>query len=90
MTLPLPSLLSPLSPNVPPLPCLLSPLSLNVPPLPSLSPLSPNVPPLPGFAWISIVQNRREKTVLTLVVLFLAGNIYFVYYVFREQQLHNW
>ncbi|CAI8043003.1 RING finger and transmembrane domain-containing protein 2 [Geodia barretti] len=35
------------------------------------------------------LKNRREKTVLTLVVLFLAGNIYFVYYVFREQQLHN-
>jgi hypothetical protein len=35
------------------------------------------------------LKNRREKSVLMLVILFLAGNIYFVYYVFREQRLHN-
>ena len=35
-------------------------------------------------------QNRREKRVLILVMLFLTCNIYFVYYVFQEQQLHNW
>ena len=47
-------------------------------------------PPLSLSLSLSNPQNRREKSVLTLVVLFLAGNIYFVYYVFREQQLYNW
>jgi len=35
------------------------------------------------------LKNKREKKVLVLVVLFLAANIYFVYYVFWDQQLYN-
>lgn len=35
------------------------------------------------------LKNRKQKKVLLFVILFLAGNIYFVYYVFRQQQLHN-
>ena len=42
------------------------------------------------FSFCLDKQNRREKKVLLFIMLFLLGNIYFVYYVFWEQRLHNW
>lgn len=39
---------------------------------------------------VCLPQNRRQVLVLFLVILFLAGNIYFVYYVFWDQRLHVW
>jgi len=42
------------------------------------------------IASYPIVQDRRSKLFLCWIVLFLSANIYFVYYVFREQQLENW
>ena len=36
------------------------------------------------------IQNRREKKILALVIVFLCGNIYFVYYVFNDYKLLNW
>lgn len=35
------------------------------------------------------LKNQREKRILFVTVLFLIGNIYFVYYVFQDQALHN-
>ena len=37
-----------------------------------------------------IPQNNRYKLVLLLVILFLSGNISFVYFTFREEQLYKW
>lgn len=36
------------------------------------------------------LKSRRSKLVLLLVVLYLAANIFFVYYVFWDQRLHYW
>lgn len=35
------------------------------------------------------LKNKRKKRVLLLIVLFLAANISFVYYVFADQSLYN-
>lgn len=35
------------------------------------------------------LKDRRSKLFLCWIMLFLSANIYFVYYVFREQQLEN-
>ena len=40
------------------------------------------------FVLCSSVQNHRQIPVLVLTVLFLAGNIYLIYYTFWDQRLH--
>ena len=45
------------------------------------------------LVWLHVlhhIQDRRSKLFLCWIMLFLSANIYFVYYVFREQQLENW
>ena len=37
-----------------------------------------------------VLQDRRLKRVSLWTIIFLSGNVFFIYYVFYNQHLENW